>query len=169
MKNMNPVFFAEFQLEINTTTLNFGVVAGDNNCLEIFVSEKPIKRRLKNQELNGENAITRKVELQLREYAAGKREHFDLPLKMDGTKFQIKAWKALTRIPFGKTVSYADQSKMIRNPKAVRAVGSANGKNKFPVVVPCHRVIQSSGALGGYSGGLQIKKELLAFEQRISF
>lgn len=101
---------------------------------------------------------------QLREYFSGQRRNFDLPLDLEGTTFQKKVWQQLQRIPFGKTVSYGDVAKRIKNPKAVRAVGSANGKNPACVIVPCHRVIASDGTIGGYSGGLQVKRKLLALE-----
>ena len=78
--------------------------------------------------------------------------------------FQVKAWKTLTRIPYGKTISYGEQAKAMRKAKAVRAVGSANGKNPIPIIIPCHRVIASNGGLGGYSLGLKMKRQLMKLE-----
>jgi methylated-DNA-[protein]-cysteine S-methyltransferase len=101
---------------------------------------------------------------QLEQYFAGKRATFDVALDLVGTEFQLQAWRALCRIPFGKTISYGQQAKNIKNPKAFRAVGSANGKNPIPIIVPCHRVVASDGSLGGYSLGLKMKKQLLALE-----
>lgn len=101
---------------------------------------------------------------QLTEYFNGRRKDFDLPLDLEGTSFQKKVWQQLQKIPFGQTVSYGEVAKRIKNPKAVRAVGSANGKNPVCVIVPCHRVIASDGTIGGYSGGLQVKRKLLALE-----
>ena len=101
---------------------------------------------------------------QLEQYCAGKRATFDVALDLVGTEFQLQAWRALCRIPFGKTISYGQQAKNIKNPKAFRAVGSANGKNPIPIIVPCHRVVASDGSLGGYSLGLKMKKQLLALE-----
>lgn len=101
---------------------------------------------------------------QLQEYFDGKRQTFDLPLDQQGTDFQRSIWMQLMLIPFGKTLSYQDIANSINNPKAVRAVGAANGKNPIPIIVPCHRVIGSNGALTGYAGGLTRKAWLLRHE-----
>ena len=103
---------------------------------------------------------------QLDEYFSGKRTKFDVALDLQGTEFQVRAWKALCRIPYGKTISYGQQAKSIQNPKAFRAVGSANGRNPIPIIVPCHRVIAGDGTLGGYSSGLKMKEQLLDLEAR---
>ncbi|MEM1228928.1 MAG: methylated-DNA--[protein]-cysteine S-methyltransferase [Pseudomonadota bacterium] len=103
---------------------------------------------------------------QLAEYFAGQREHFDLTLRPEGTEFQRAVWQALTRIPYGETCSYGDIAAAIGRPKAVRAVGAANGRNPLPIVVPCHRVIGSNGSLTGFGGGLENKERLLALEAR---
>ena len=102
---------------------------------------------------------------QLSEYFDGSRKNFDLPVQQHGTDFQQSVWNSLTDIPFGKTVSYADIAKKINNPKSVRAVGAANGKNKVWIIIPCHRVIGSDGSLTGYAGGLERKKWLLEHEK----
>ncbi|MEZ9441352.1 methylated-DNA--[protein]-cysteine S-methyltransferase [Vibrio atlanticus] len=105
---------------------------------------------------------------QLDEYFAGQRIEFDLPLKaIKGTDFQKVAWQALTTIPYGETISYGEQAKRMDNPKAVRAVGGANGKNPFSLVVPCHRVIGENGTLTGYTGGMNRKEWLLDFEHSV--
>ena len=109
-------------------------------------------------------AILIKTKQQLEQYFAGKRASFDVALDLVGTEFQVRAWRALCRIPFGKTISYGQQASNIKKPKAFRAVGSANGKNPIPIIVPCHRVVASDGSLGGYSLGLKMKKQLLALE-----
>lgn len=101
---------------------------------------------------------------QLEEYFAGDRKDFDLPLKIEGTEFQVSVLKALQEIPYGQTVSYGEIAKRIGRPKAVRAVGAANGRNPIPIVVPCHRVIGSSGDLTGFGGGLDTKEALLRLE-----
>ncbi|WP_281541933.1 methylated-DNA--[protein]-cysteine S-methyltransferase [Maribacter aestuarii] len=101
---------------------------------------------------------------QLNEYFQGKRQQFDLTLNPEGTDFQQRVWQALEEIPFGKTVSYLQLSKNLGDPKAIRAVAAANGKNPLWIVVPCHRVIGSDGSLTGYAGGLHRKKWLLAHE-----
>ena len=101
---------------------------------------------------------------QLEEYFAGRRNAFDLPLAPQGTAFQQAVWRALQEIPYGKSASYAEIALAIDNPKAVRAVGLANGRNPIPVVIPCHRVIGKDGSLTGYGGGLPIKRKLLELE-----
>lgn len=106
------------------------------------------------------------AERQLQEYFAGKRKKFSIKLDISGTEFQESVWYALNKISYGKTVSYAQQAKLVHKPKAFRAVGSANGKNPVAIVLPCHRVIASDGTLGGYGGGLSIKRKLLALETR---
>jgi len=101
---------------------------------------------------------------QLTEYFAGERREFDLPLKLNGTEFQMSVLRALQQIPYGETTSYADIAERIGRPKAVRAVGAANGRNPIPIIVPCHRVIGSHGDLTGFGGGLDTKEALLRLE-----
>ena len=113
---------------------------------------------------NGAGAIVRQAEKELREYFSGRRQKFTVKLDLDGTEFQRTAWEAMRRIPFGSTISYGEQAKAIGKPKAFRAVGSANGRNPVPIIVPCHRVLASDGSLGGYSLGLSMKRRLLALE-----
>lgn len=102
---------------------------------------------------------------QLTEYFNKARKNFDLPIKLEGTAFQKSVWKELCNIPYGTICSYKQVAENIGNPKACRAVGMANNKNKIMIVVPCHRVIGSNGSLVGYAGGLNIKKFLLDLEQ----
>lgn len=104
---------------------------------------------------------------QFQEYFEGTRENFDLKLNPSGTDFQKKVWDALCEIPYGKTVSYLELSKKLGDPKAIRAVAAANGKNPLWIVVPCHRVIGSNGDLVGYAGGLHRKKWLLEHESPV--
>ena len=101
---------------------------------------------------------------QLEEYFAGRRQQFDLPLELDGTDFQRRVWLTLAEIPYGETVSYAELAMMVGRPNAYRAVGQANGANPIPIVLPCHRVLASGGGLGGYGGGLPMKRQLLEME-----
>lgn len=101
---------------------------------------------------------------QLGEYLAGDRTAFSLPLDMRGTPFQTSVWQALTEIPFGETRSYSDLAASVGSPQAVRAVGTANGANPIPIIVPCHRVIGKNNALTGFRGGLQVKETLLQLE-----
>lgn len=101
---------------------------------------------------------------QLDEYFAGARQRFSLPLDLRGTEFQMRVWRELLKIPFGKTVSYLDVAIALGDRKTIRAVGRANGQNPIVIVVPCHRVIGSDGSLTGYGGGLWRKEWLLNFE-----
>jgi methylated-DNA-[protein]-cysteine S-methyltransferase len=103
---------------------------------------------------------------QLQEYFGGELKVFDLRLAPEGTEFQLLVWNSLRAIPYGETISYAQLAQNIGNPKAVRAVGLANGCNPIPIIIPCHRVIGSDGSLTGFGGGLPNKKKLLALESR---
>ncbi|HAM01343.1 MAG TPA: cysteine methyltransferase [Acidimicrobiaceae bacterium] len=101
---------------------------------------------------------------QLGEYFSGRRHRFELPLKLSGTDFQRQVWGSLAEIPYGTTISYAELAAMVGRPTAFRAVGQANGANPLPIVLPCHRVVASGGRIGGYGGGLDMKRRLLALE-----
>jgi len=114
------------------------------------------------------DVLLHKCRQQLSEYFEGTRRTFDLPLQQNGTGFQQKVWWALTQIPFGQTINYMELSKRTGNTKAIRAVGTTNGKNQLSIVVPCHRVIGSNGTLTGYSGGLWRKQWLLEHEAKIA-
>ena len=105
------------------------------------------------------------VKEQLRAYFKCELKQFDIPLAPVGTPFQLKVWQALRDIPYGKIESYKNIAEAIGNPKAVRAVGGANGKNPISIIVPCHRVIGSNGSLTGYGGGLKTKKQLIDLER----
>lgn len=105
---------------------------------------------------------------EISEYFAGRRTRFDVPLHLLGTPFQLQVWSALLRIPYGRTCSYAEEAAMIGRPAAVRAVANANGRNRLPILVPCHRVIGSDGSLTGYSAGIQRKIRLLELERKSS-
>ncbi|CBL45549.1 Methylated DNA-protein cysteine methyltransferase [gamma proteobacterium HdN1] len=110
------------------------------------------------------NAITQQCQQELAEYFAGQRRGFSVPLAAAGTEFQQSVWRALARIPFGHTCCYRDVAEAIGNPKAVRAVGAANGRNPIPIIVPCHRVIGANQTMVGFSGGLDKKEWLLRHE-----
>jgi len=104
---------------------------------------------------------------QLDEYFAGSRRNFELPLDLQGTEFQVAAWRALADIPYGHTASYGQQAASIGRPKAVRAIGGANGRNPVGIVLPCHRIVGADGSLTGFGGGIEVKKWLLDHEQSI--
>jgi len=103
--------------------------------------------------------------IQITEYLAGKRKQFDLPLQLKGTQFQCKVWRELIKIPYKQTITYKELAKKVGNPKAYRAVANVCAANKLPIIIPCHRVITSGGKLGGYSLGIELKKQLLNLEQ----
>jgi len=108
------------------------------------------------------------VEQQINEYYQGDRDEFDLPLRIEGTPFQKKVWEALREIPKGETRTYEDIAIAVGNPKASRAVGMANNRNRIPVIIPCHRVIGKNGKMVGFAGGLDVKERLLEMEKNQS-
>jgi methylated-DNA-[protein]-cysteine S-methyltransferase len=112
-----------------------------------------------------DHPVVEKTISQLREYFAGKRTRFELPLVWDGTAFQVRAWKELARIPYGETISYQEQARRMGDGKKARAVGTANSRNPISIVVPCHRVIAKDGALSGFGGGVAQKRSLLDLER----
>ena len=117
---------------------------------------------------HGIDPIATEAVRQLRAYFAGQLRRFDLPLDLRGTDFQLRVWRELERIPYGETRSYLEIAEAMGAPRAVRAVGAANGANPIPIVVPCHRVIGASGKLVGYGGGLPLKKRLLQLEGAVA-
>jgi methylated-DNA-[protein]-cysteine S-methyltransferase len=149
-----------------------GLVARDGNLAGILFDADPASFPFQVERTWGKpgtetSAPFVDVKRQLEEYFAGKRLVFRLPLDLDqGTGFQRRVWHALLQIPYGRTLSYKEVAHVIGQPSAVRAVGSANGANPLPIVVPCHRVVSSDGTMGGYGGGLQVKQQLLELETR---
>jgi methylated-DNA-[protein]-cysteine S-methyltransferase len=142
------------------------LVAGEK-ALVAILWEKDSPRRVRLSELvaNDRHPVLVETERQLGEYFSGKRKRFSIALEMRGTRFQKDVWEALLAIPFGETRSYGRLAKQLGNPRATRAVGAANGKNPVSIIVPCHRVIGSSGKLTGFAGGLDVKARLLSFER----
>lgn len=127
---------------------------------------KPLEKfkRFGYQPIQQENKVIQKVKKQLDEYFAGKLKRFTVPVKLHGTDFQNKVWNLLAEMPFGKMVSYGELAAMANHPRAARAVGSAMAKNQIPIIIPCHRVIPTSRKLGNYTGGVDIKEQLLKLE-----
>jgi methylated-DNA-[protein]-cysteine S-methyltransferase len=145
------------------------LVATANDLLAVlWEQERPNRIKLATLEFDPQHPMLVETERQLREYFAGTRKDFDLPLEPTGSEFQKKVWRALREIPFGQTRTYLDLAKRLGSAKAVRAVGAANGKNPLSIIVPCHRVIGSNGALTGFAGGLEVKAKLLALEARVA-
>lgn len=116
-------------------------------------------------EPNSEQQVITDTIQQLREYFAGNRKEFSIPLRPEGTEFQRRVWKALMQIPYGETRSYGEVACMVGNPRACRAVGMANHNNPVPILIPCHRVVGKNGNLTGYAGGLDKKTALLELER----
>lgn len=114
---------------------------------------------------NTQTEFSIKVFTELSEYFTGKRKSFDISLHIEGTNFQKRVWEELLKIPYGTTKSYKEIAEAIGNPKASRAIGNANNKNKIAILIPCHRVVGSNGDLVGYAGGLGIKEILLNKER----
>lgn len=140
------------------------LLAGDGDALCVVGFPEGSRRRDPEPDWIFNEKPLEEARRQLGEYFAGRRKTFDLPLKKSGTPFQLRVLDALEEIPYGETVSYADIAERIGQPKAVRAVGAANGRNPLPIVIPCHRVIGKSGDLTGFGGGLDTKEALLRLE-----
>ena len=135
------------------------------NRLRMETQIETLKKRFKTAFLREDDAVIRQTRRELDEYFAGKRRDFTIPLDYPGTLFEVKVWSELLRIPYGETRSYEELALLTSSRSAVRAVGSANGRNRIAIVIPCHRVVNKSGALGGYGGGLWRKQTLLTLEQ----
>ena len=136
--------------------------------IDFLTSEKAFLRELKalfRGEIVRDDQKNRKVLAQMERYLKGDLKRFDCPLDLRGTSFQKKVWSKLATIPYGQTRSYKEIAEAIGHPKAFRAVGNANGSNPIPLILPCHRVIESNGGLGGFGHGIKVKKELLDFEK----
>jgi len=158
---MSQLCYTEIESPIGPLRL-----VGDENGLRQLSFVECRRKRRPNPEWKEDAKPFAAAIRQLREYFAGKREKFDLPLVLDGTPFQLSVWRNLRKIPYGETVSYLHIARKIGNPQAVRAVGLANGSNPIAIIVPCHRVIGSDGSLTGFGGGLPTKQKLLALESR---
>jgi methylated-DNA-[protein]-cysteine S-methyltransferase len=143
------------------------LVASDKGVAAIlWENDNPRRVRLAPLSEEKNHPVLLETERQLHDYFSGKRRSFSVTLDFKGTEFQKKVWAALLTIPFGETRSYGQIAAQIRSPKAVRAVGAANGKNPISIIAPCHRVIGSTGKLTGFAGGLAVKARLLALEGR---
>ncbi len=141
------------------------MVAGDEEGLKWVVFEKgKYPPTLDESWEEKQTSLLRETKRQLKAYFAGKLQDFDVDVAPEGTEFQRKVWRRLQDIPYGETISYGTLARRVGNPKASRAVGAANGKNPVSIVVPCHRVIGSTGNLTGFGGGLRLKERLLALE-----
>jgi methylated-DNA-[protein]-cysteine S-methyltransferase len=141
------------------------LVASDKGLVAIlWENDRPSRVRLGELVEDGGHPVLVETERQLGEYFAGRRREFSVALDMRGTRFQRDVWEALLAIPFGETRSYGQLARQLGNQRATRAVGAANGRNPVSIIVPCHRVIGSSGKLTGFAGGLDVKARLLNLE-----
>ena len=141
------------------------LVASEKGLVAIlWENDDPKRVRLSPLKEDNNHPVLLAAEKQLKEYFAGKLQAFSLQLDFGGTEFQKKVWNALLTIPFGETRSYGQIAQQIGSPKAVRAVGAANGKNPLSIIAPCHRVIGANGKLTGFAGGLKVKAQLLGIE-----
>lgn len=132
---------------------------------ELTAVSKTFKANFKQEE----TVVFKQLKIQLAEYFTGNRKEFSVPLLTVGTDFQKNVWEILQKIPYGETKTYEEQTKIFGNPKAIRAVASANGRNKIAIIIPCHRVIGKNGTLTGYAGGLWRKQKLLELEKSVLF
>jgi methylated-DNA-[protein]-cysteine S-methyltransferase len=149
--------------EIETPVGSLLVAADDAGLRRIHFPEEGRARRPESGWTRDPRPFAR-LRQQLEEYFAGRRRAFSLDLAPEGTEFQRETWRALTAIPYGETISYAELARRVGRPNASRAVGAANGRNPLPIVVPCHRVIGADGSLTGFGGGLPVKRALLELE-----
>ncbi|MFN8296421.1 MAG: methylated-DNA--[protein]-cysteine S-methyltransferase [Chitinophagales bacterium] len=154
---MNNSFTSYLQTPVGMLEIK----ADENSITSILFLDNPVN------ETESTNSVIKICKTQLSEYFSEIRKEFDIPLNLSGTDFQNKVWTQLQTIPFGKTISYLQMAKNLGDVKAIRAAASANGKNPFAIVVPCHRVIGSNNDLVGYAGGLWRKRWLLEHEQKI--
>jgi O-6-methylguanine DNA methyltransferase len=161
MKLSQPKYYSSFIID----NIHFAVITSTSGIREIiFNHEKDNSKLLNTIQLQPDDPDMFNVYPQLKEYFRGERKQFDLPLEIEGTEFQKRVWNELSKIPYGRTISYKDLAVRLGDEKVIRAAASANGANPLPIVIPCHRVIGSDGSLIGYGGGLEIKEKLLVLE-----
>src|SRR5437660_8221964 len=160
-EKMSTVFYTTFESPVGTLLL-----ASDSHALRLVSFESSKHAAPPQADWTQDRAPFTEVIRQLRAYFRGELNEFDLPLAPEGTEFQLRVWNALRAIPYGETISYAQLAERLGNPRAVRAVGLANGSNPIPIIVPCHRVIGSDGSLTGFGGGLSTKQKLLDLENK---
>jgi methylated-DNA-[protein]-cysteine S-methyltransferase len=141
------------------------LLAGDSTGLRFLLFGRGRRPAAASPDWEPDGGLLDEPARQLTAYFGGRLREFDVPVAPEGTPFQRRVWAALQQIPYGNTLSYAELARRVGNPKAVRAVGLANGANPIAIIIPCHRVIGSNGSLTGYGGGLGTKQALLALER----
>jgi methylated-DNA-[protein]-cysteine S-methyltransferase len=160
-ERVSAVFYTTFESPVGPLLL-----AGDADALRLVSFESSKHAAPPQADWKQDKAPFAEVVRQLQAYFCGELREFDVLLVLEGTEFQLRVWNTLREIPYGETISYLQLAERIGNPKAVRAVGLANGSNPIPIIVPCHRVIGSDGSLTGFGGGLSTKKKLLELESK---
>lgn len=146
------------------------VIASDRGVHNVMFDPDGLPRNLHDATVTKRpsHPVVTQALAQLREYFAGTRTKFDVKLDLEGTEFQVAAWRALAKVGYGRTASYLQQATSIGRPTATRAVGAANGKNPVAIILPCHRIVGANGSLTGFAGGLDVKQWLLAHEQKVA-
>jgi len=161
MTNNEILYFASSKI----LGIQLKIFASRKGIVKIFLNNKSDILESSNQtNLQPDDPFLFNVFQQLDEYFHCKRKTFKVPLDIHGTEFQKKVWNELSKVPYGKTVSYKTIAEKVGDVKSIRAVGRANGANPVPIIIPCHRIINSDGSIGGYSGGIKIKEKLLELE-----
>lgn len=165
MMNNDSLYYTSFKL----SKIHFKVFATKKGVSQIHLDDKNVTpKTLKAITLQPDDPYLFEIYKQLDEYFNRERKKFDIPVDITGTDFELKVWKELSKIPYGKVISYKEIAKKVGGYSYVRAVGRANGQNPVPIIIPCHRVIESNGRIGGYSGGVEIKEKLLELEGSLS-
>ena len=141
------------------------LVADDSALIGVyFVGRDHLPATSKQWKHNAQHPVLQQAARQLQEYFAGKRTEFSLPLRLAGTDFQQSVWREIALLPYGETISYSELAKRAGAPRAIRAAGTATGRNPVAIIIPCHRVVGKNGTLGGFGGGLERKRHLLGLE-----
>ena len=165
-----------YTIEINTPLgPMIGGTTTEGICLLEFINRIRLEKELVDLQkmlnaviIAGRNQYSDQLEKEVGEYFEGKRKVFSVPVHTPGNEFSKSVWRMLMNIPYGQTWTYKKQAEMLNNPKAIRAIGTTNGRNRLAIIIPCHRVIGSNGSLVGYAGGIEKKKWLLNFEREHS-
>lgn len=159
-----------YYTQIKTQIGNLGLVRDDDSFLRVYLPNEDISEQILQKQYPNDDIVENKsgfedVINQLGEYFDGKRKYFSIKNRMDIPPFYKIALAEVSKVPYGETASYSQIAQKLNNPKAARAVGSANARNPLPIIIPCHRIIANNGKLGGYGGGIKMKKYLLKFEK----
>ncbi len=165
MKNQDNLYYSSLKI----SGIQFKIFTSQKGIRKIFFTNKDAKIKTASlTKLHPDDPYMFNVFTELKEYFAGERKRFTVPLDILGTEFQNKVWSELLKIPYGKLKTYKEIAVKLGNKNAMRAVGRANSTNHIPIIIPCHRVVASNGTLGGYSGGISLKEKLLELEGSLS-